>query len=94
MKKTMTAVAAAMIALSGVAQADTIKQIWNQGLGEDNPGRVISASECLQDDSSRFGCWHEHDVDPPAPAAGAAEEPEEPNGNGNGPTDPSPTGEF
>lgn len=92
MKKTMTAVAAAMIALSGVAQADTIKQIWNQGLGEDNPGRVISASDCLQDDFSRFGCWHERDVAAPAPAAAAEEEPDEPvDPEPNGPTDQPPT---
>ena len=95
MNRTATAIAAALFALSSMAQADTIKQIWNQEIGPDNPGQVISAGECLQDDFSRFGCWHEGDeVDAPAPAAGAIEEPtEEPNGNGNGdgPIEPPPT---
>ncbi len=92
MNRTMTAIAAAMIALSSMAQADTIKQIWNQDLGENNPGRVISASDCLQDDFSPFGCWHERDVAAPVPAAAAEEEPDEPDEPG--PTDPPPTGEF
>lgn len=90
MIRTATAIAAAMFALSSMAQADTIKQIWNQGLGEDNPGRVISTGDCLQDDSSPFGCWHDRDVAAPPPAAGAEEEPEEPT-DPDGPTDQPPT---
>lgn len=60
MYKVVTAVAALMV-LSGAAQADTVKQIWNQEISEDNPGRVVSASECTLDESSAFGCWNVHD---------------------------------
>lgn len=52
-------VSVAVLALSGTAQADTVKQIWNQGLGEGNPGRIESPGECKQDDSSNFGCWND-----------------------------------
>lgn len=92
MTKTISAIAAAMIALSSMAQADTIKQIWNQGLGEDNPGRVTSAGECLQDDFSPFACWNDREVDTSAPAAAAEEEPDEPVDPE--PTVPPTTGEF
>ncbi len=74
MYKAMTAVAALMV-LAGTAQADTVKQIWNQEIGEDNPGRVIAASECTLDDSSAFGCWNEHETDT-SDAVEAADEPE------------------
>ena len=71
-----TTVAAAILALSGAAQADTVKQIWNQELGENNPGRVESTGQCLQDDSSRFGCWNDSDdVDFGGGGAGGADEP-------------------
>ena len=76
MYKVMTAVAALMV-LAGTAQADTVKQIWNQEISETNPGRVVSASECTMDDSSAFGCWNVHDeeIEPPEAVEPANGEP-------------------
>lgn len=54
-------IAATALTLSSVAQADTVKQIWNQEIGEGNPGRVESAGDCTKDDSSNFGCWNDRD---------------------------------
>ena len=79
MYKVMTAVAALMV-FAGAAQADTVKQIWNQEISEDNPGRVVSASECTMDESSAFGCWNVHEEDEVPEALEPADEPtDEPN---------------
>lgn len=85
MLKFTTAIAAGMIALAATAHADTVKQIWNQPLGEDNPGRITSADNCLNDDYSAFGCWHDSDLGEESALGGAEETPDdptEPNGNG------------
>ena len=83
MLKTTTAIAAGLIALSTLAQADTVKEIWNQSLGENNPGRVSSADECTLDNSSAFACWNDHELDTSSAIPPAQQpEQEEPNGNG------------
>ena len=76
MYKAMTAVAALMM-FAGAAQADTVKQIWNQEISEENPGRVVSASECKLDESSAFGCWNEHDEFDAPESVGPVDEPDE-----------------
>lgn len=76
MTKSMTALAAALVLLSGVAQADTVKQIWNEELGETNPGRVTSAEECIRDSSSGTACYNDRDFEAPEPAAPAVVVPE------------------
>ena len=63
MLKTTTAIAAGLIALSTVAQAETVKENWNQPLGVDNPGRVTSLDECMLDNTSAFACWNDHELD-------------------------------
>ena len=40
MTKSMTALAAVLVPLAEVAQIDTVKQIWNQDLGENDKGRM------------------------------------------------------
>ena len=85
MYKAITAVAALMV-FAGTAQADTVKQIWNLEIGENNPGRVVSASECSMDESSAFGCWNVHEEDVPEDLEPADEPDEE-----LPPTDQSPT---
>ncbi len=71
MTKSMTALAAVLVLLSGVAQADTVKQIWNEGLGEDNPGRVGSADECIRDSASSTACYNDRDEFEAAPEPAA-----------------------
>ena len=87
MLKTTTAIAAGLIALSTVAQAETVKENWNQPLGVENPGRVTSPDECMLDNSSAFACWNDRDLGEPSPVSPVEEEEEEEEQpNGNGPT--------
>ena len=84
MTKSMTALAAVLVLLSGVAQADTVKQNWNEALGEGNPGRVGSADECIRDSSTGTACYNDREFDAPEPAAPAEVPPngdESPNGD-------------
>ena len=71
MTKSMTALAAVLVLLSGAAQADTVKQIWNEELGDTNPGRVSSAEECIRDSSSNTACYNDRDFEPPEQATTA-----------------------
>ena len=73
MLRATTAIAAALFALSAAAQAETVKEKWNQALDEDNPGRVTSAGKCLQDNSSGFACWNDHEVEDTGDASTAAQ---------------------